>query len=435
MWAAIAKKSAAIEQPVDQAPQQVVVAAESSKADSQVVEFGGDVGGSSFEVPSFSSGMLILDANAIIKGMDCLTTGCVDCLVTTTQVVNELRDRSSRDLLDRLPLKLHVLEPSNDSIMEVVAMAGKTGDAGVLSRTDIRLCALALDCCRATGSMTASIEPRAPTINPSDSAVKTVEEEVDEEDMNDNQEESTQQQDSGKTNDDEVRDEDDWGSSGEEDGANDDADGEWITPENIHKVVDGTAKHDAQSFDGGVACVTSDFAMQNVLLHLGVPIVGPRGMRVRELRLWLLRCHACYRLVTDTTKQFCPDCGSGDTLRRVNYVVNANGEKQLFINFARRLSTRGTVFNLPKPRGGKRGTNRTLVLREDQLAHVIRGSTASGSQNAKLQQALKEEEDELAAFGEAPQRRRHDASAPREFSAYQRYNINERKKVRAARRK
>ena len=176
--------------------------------------------------------------------------------------------------------------------------------------------------------------------------------------------------------------------------------------------------------------------MQNTLMHLGVPTVGTRGMQIRQLRQWILRCHACYRVVADTTRQFCPDCGSGNTLKRVSYVINEDGEKQLFINFKRNISTRGNVYQLPKPRGGRRGTNRTLVLREDQLAHVVKGKGAKGSAEAKLQEALRDDdEDALAVFGEAPKRKAFNPDQPRTQSSYKTYNINERKKVLAARRK
>ncbi|EPY20072.1 hypothetical protein STCU_02816 [Strigomonas culicis] len=181
-----------------------------------------------------------------------------------------------------------------------------------------------------------------------------------------------------------------------------------------------------------MACATSDFAMQNTLLHLGVPIIGTSGMRIRELRLWLLRCTACFKIVMDTTRQFCPDCGGGNTLRRVNYVVNSNGEKQLFINFKKRISKRGTVYNLPKPRGGKNGTHRTLVLREDQLAQVLRHR--SGTAMKEKETRLTEEE-ELAAFGEPEKKTKRNLGQPKTVSSYHKYNVNEMRKARAGRRK
>jgi RNA-binding protein NOB1 len=437
-WASIAKKAQEIEQPALTEAKQVVVAdLEEGDVGSSVAALDMDNAyrRSIADLPDFQKGLLVLDANAFIKGMDNLLS-VADCLVTISQVVNEIRDRAARNILDRLPLKLHVLEPSKESIKDVMDMAAKTGDDGTMSRTDIRLCALALDCCIAKSCLGDRIEPRDPTLNPSAKKFTTIEDavEVDEEDEED-EEEDEEVEEAPVTA---IEGADAVVAEGDGKWSDDDGEGDWITPENLEKVQrDAEVTNGATDFTGGVACVTSDFAMQNTLMHLGVPIVGPRGMRIRELRLWLLRCHACYRVVTDTTKQFCPDCGSGDTLRRVNYVVHDNGEKELFINFSRRISTRGTIYGLPKPRGGRKGTNRNLVLREDQLASVLRARAGAGkaSANGKLQAALDDDEDELAVFGTSSVRKKHDIDAAKEHSAYKRFNINDRRKARAGRRK
>lgn len=437
-WASIAKKAQEVVQPAISEAAQVVVAEPEEGAVGHVnalatLDLANAHRRCIADLPGYTKGLLVLDANAFIKGLDQLLD-VADSVVTISQVVNEVRDRAARGVLERLPLKLHVLEPSKESIIDVMEMAARTGDDGTMSRTDIRLCALALDCCIANSCLGERIEPRAPTLNPDANQFKTVEDEVnldegesesEDEKIDDN--EAAPASAAGSVDSAVVPETDDW----------DDGDGEWITPQNIAKVHHGTAiANGATDFTGGVACVTSDFAMQNTLMHLGVPIVGPRGMRIRELRLWLLRCHACFRVVTDTTKQFCPDCGSGDTLRRVNYVVHDNGEKELFINFSRRISTRGNVYGLPKPRGGRKGTNRTLVLREDQLAQVIRGGKhAAGNKESKLQGCLDEDDEELAIFGSAPARKKYDINVAKENSAYKRFNVNERKKARAGRRK
>ena len=88
--------------------------------------------------------------------------------------------------------------------------------------------------------------------------------------------------------------------------------------------------------------------------------------------LFVFRCHGCYTLVTDTTRQFCPQCGSGDTLKKVSYTVNDKGETKLYINPKHVIKIKHTKMYLHKPRGGKCGTNKTLVLREDQLRNCGR---------------------------------------------------------------
>ena len=89
-------------------------------------------------------------------------------------------------------------------------------------------------------------------------------------------------------------------------------DGEWITPDNVdlHKsrdlgffpALDPSATpapdpSDAPVDDTLVGCMTGDFAMQNVLLQMGMEVVGVGGKRVSQVRTWVLRCHACFKCV------------------------------------------------------------------------------------------------------------------------------------------
>ena len=88
----------------------------------------------------------------------------------------------------------------------------------------------------------------------------------------------------------------------------DDGEGEWITPSNVglHKsraldllpnsdVLKGKRKGGDEAFDTG--CMTADFAMQNVLLQMGLSLVGVEGKRIEKVRNWVLRCHACFKCV------------------------------------------------------------------------------------------------------------------------------------------
>ncbi|CAI9772703.1 unnamed protein product [Fraxinus pennsylvanica] len=117
--------------------------------------------------------------------------------------------------------------------------------------------------------------------------------------------------------------------------------------------------------ESSVACVTTDFAMQNVLLQMGLRLVAPGGMQIRELHRWVLKCHACYKVTTEIGRIFCPKCGNGGTLRKVAVTVGENG----IVLAARRprVSLRGTKFSLPLPQGGRDAITKNPVLREDQL--------------------------------------------------------------------
>ena len=87
----------------------------------------------------------------------------------------------------------------------------------------------------------------------------------------------------------------------------DDGEGEWITPSNValhksramHLVPDEDAKggkgksRAAEQIRAG--CMTADFAMQNVLLQMGLGLVSVEGKRIERVKSWVLRCHACFK--------------------------------------------------------------------------------------------------------------------------------------------
>ncbi|GAV57932.1 NOB1_Zn_bind domain-containing protein [Cephalotus follicularis] len=117
--------------------------------------------------------------------------------------------------------------------------------------------------------------------------------------------------------------------------------------------------------ESSVACVTGDFAMQNVLLQMGLRLVAPGGIQIRELHRWILKCHACYTMTAEIGRIFCPKCGNGGTLRKVAVTVGENG---VVLQSRRpRITLRGTKFSLPLPLGGREAITKNLILREDQL--------------------------------------------------------------------
>ncbi|KFV87524.1 RNA-binding protein NOB1, partial [Struthio camelus australis] len=113
-----------------------------------------------------------------------------------------------------------------------------------------------------------------------------------------------------------------------------------------------------------VGCVTTDFAMQNVLLQMGLHVLAVNGMLIRQARSHILRCHGCFKTTSDMTKVFCPHCGN-KTLKKVAVSVSDDGS--LHMHFSRNpkvLNPRGLRYPLPAPQGGKHANNPHLV--EDQ---------------------------------------------------------------------
>ncbi|PRQ15966.1 putative ribonuclease Nob1, ribonuclease, PIN domain-containing protein [Rosa chinensis] len=118
-------------------------------------------------------------------------------------------------------------------------------------------------------------------------------------------------------------------------------------------------------YESSVACITSDFAMQNVILQMGLRLLAPGGMQIRQLKRWILKCHACNTLTNEIGRMFCPKCGNGGTLCKVAVTVGENG-----ITLAARkprIPKRGTRYSLPLPQGGRNAITKNPVLREDQL--------------------------------------------------------------------
>jgi len=151
----------------------------------------------------------------------------------------------------------------------------------------------------------------------------------------------------------------------------DDEDG-WITPGNV--------QHKKKAFSGDVqsaedkaivvACMTTDFAMQNVLKQIGLNILGTNGMVIKETKTWILRCYGCYTTTPAMDKQFCPKCGN-KTLKRVSVTVNRDGSQQIHISTRRPLNTKGKKFSLPAPKGGKHGVNPRLVADQREAQQRI----------------------------------------------------------------
>ena len=108
--------------------------------------------------------------------------------------------------------------------------------------------------------------------------------------------------------------------SDDENGDGNDGEGLWITPTNIkkHKIRDSTISNYVVSSTSGTvypqstsrrrsdvseqsskpvmksACMTGDYAMQNVALQMGLNLISMDGMSIRHLKTWVLRCHGCF---------------------------------------------------------------------------------------------------------------------------------------------
>jgi RNA-binding protein NOB1 len=160
--------------------------------------------------------------------------------------------------------------------------------------------------------------------------------------------------------------------------------------------------------------MTADFAMQNILLQMGLNLVGLEGRRIEKIKTWVLRCHACFkygnvtftspplsdifysRICKDNSKKFCPSCGN-PTLLRASVTVAAPGAspdaKPMQVHLKRNLQykLRGTKYSIPSPKHGsaKTGSGTGLILREDQVEYMRAKKQADGKRSREEQRLLK----------------------------------------------
>ncbi|KAL8276970.1 hypothetical protein RQP46_010605 [Phenoliferia psychrophenolica] len=397
---------------------------------------------------------LIVDTGALITSPVSSLRGLALSYLVTPDVVNELRDKKGREVLAEAQLQLipppgsdfkagfAVREPSAEAVAKVTSFARKTGDIAVLSTADIRVLALCLtleieengtwrvrdhpgqvltgppklegtptetdDATAAVAALDLDSPAPAPVVEEAEPVASTsappplpeaVEEEEEAQQSSSNVEEDDQDEEEAN---DENDDEDDLSDAESTDSH--DSSSSWITPDNVtsHKVKDLGLFSPPESTDGAPikpktvmksAVLTGDFAMQNVALQMGLNVLGSGGKRVREVRTWVLRCHACYKICKNPEKRFCPSCG-GPTLIRtsITYVTATPENPQGYIlhlktNFQYRL--RGTRYSLPNPKMGRAGggMHSEPVLREDQK-EWIRGVKTADVMRSKETRAI-----------------------------------------------
>ncbi|GFY51068.1 RNA-binding protein NOB1 [Trichonephila inaurata madagascariensis] len=137
--------------------------------------------------------------------------------------------------------------------------------------------------------------------------------------------------------------------------SDDDEESDWITPKNISEIK---GKMDGLKLNASavVACITTDYSMQNVLIQMGLNVISVDGMLIKRTHVFILRCYSCYKTTGDSTKVFCPNCGN-NTLKRVSVTVSEDGTKRIHINFKKPIPIRGTRYSIPLPKRGKHQKN------------------------------------------------------------------------------
>lgn len=153
---------------------------------------------------------------------------------------------------------------------------------------------------------------------------------------------------------------------------------EWINNSNIDDKLSKFIKYEdildkskstdnnntnSKSKTPNIYTITDDFTMQNVMLKIGINVLSVNGLIVKRVKNFLFKCITCNEFNFDTSIMFCQNCGY-PTLMKVGYSVDNNGVGTIYDKDPE-VRVRGTQFDLPKPKTGKKST--VYVLCEDQL--------------------------------------------------------------------
>jgi len=145
----------------------------------------------------------------------------------------------------------------------------------------------------------------------------------------------------------------------------------WITVENLERMQRTDPQRRVGVIDAQtkVACLTTDYAMQSVLMQMGLKLMGADGLLLRSVKQWVLRCSGCFTCQPSLDKQFCTKCGNS-SLVRLQAVIDSHGAKRVLPESGaparvRSTNTRGTKFPMPQPKSGRHAQN--IILAEDQL--------------------------------------------------------------------
>ncbi|KAF3941059.1 hypothetical protein ABW19_dt0204460 [Dactylella cylindrospora] len=117
------------------------------------------------------------------------------------------------------------------------------------------------------------------------------------------------------------------------------------------------------------ASVTPNSRNDNVLLQLHIHLFSPATMsRITSVKSHVLRCHACFKVVREMDRQFCPSCGQ-PSLTKVTCSTDVNGIFRVHLKKNWQWNNRGNVFSMAKPQHGTasmKGVRENIILSEDQ---------------------------------------------------------------------
>ncbi|KAJ1500678.1 Nin1 binding protein [Coelomomyces lativittatus] len=370
-------------------------------------------------LPSKQCHTLVLDTGAFLHHgvVPSRMMEMAEVYVTLPEVLDEIKDRSSQFYLKHMfPFEFKVLSPTQQAFQKVIQLTKQTGDYPSLSVTDLKVLAVVLMLQEKESEHEKEMKNDKGNLEERVSMLHEVKENIKPPTstpwvhglpgfINRTTTPKTKKINEEKTLLNELEEEDE----DEEEEEEEEEDATWLTYEHLDEAkqravglipmptTNPEKEKTIDSMDSSsssfpvpipsnplwipkVACMTTDFAMQNALLQMNLPLMSIEGRRIQAIKNWLLRCHACFTTTMNMEKQFCPKCGNA-TLLRTSYSIE-QGQLQLHLkkNFHYRL--RGTKYKVPN----SQGNTPALILREDQKEYV----TQTKAYQRHLRHAAKE---------------------------------------------
>ena len=321
---------------------------------------------------------MILDTSFFIK----LTSLNLDQnkYYTTQYIVNEIRDPKARDFYQLNKNFIEIKNPTKDSIKKVSKFAKESNDLTYLSIADLSVMALAYETIKNIGLIE---KLNKKPLNYTIISPEKLQEEINKKKEKEKEENKINENKIINLNEDD--DEDDWITpenlytkldemngireiKNKNININKKDDDKINTINNINNNIEMNIDDDKETNDKNkkneeinVFVNTADFTLQNVCMKMGIPILGVDGLRIRNIKNYILKCTVCYKFIFEIDKKFCPYC---PYLMKIGYNIYANGEMK--INDRKpEPRKRGQIFDLPAPSTKKNGT--VYILTEDQI--------------------------------------------------------------------
>ncbi|PAV73626.1 hypothetical protein WR25_00603 [Diploscapter pachys] len=311
---------------------------------------------------------LVLDSSAIIEGFN--LHNLAEKFYAPYDVRPELVSAKAKKNFEMLPFEVEFREPTTAALKAVFDAAKKMGEFKSLSLHDSRVIALTYD-------LTNEFIKKQELTEPSPSDIEEVESALADMRVENKAENSSNGNENGKSEEDgESESEEDEDESEEElengrinnlpegfcEASDSDDEKGWITKDNLAAALRKIGAFEIEE-NMEVACLTKDFALQNILLAMDLRLASLHGYRIKKIKSYVLRCRACMNTTNNMEKEFCPSCGH-KMLHKCAVTVEEDGTQTVHVNWQRLNCRRGLKYHIKPVKGGKHAMDERLF--EDQ---------------------------------------------------------------------